>query len=232
MPGRCWVAVQWRRRSGRGAGTVTAEPSWVAERSRHRGPGEVGPPSRWSPVARMSGRRPAGCCPVRVPGPAVGVSVRPTGRADVQRPRVRCPGVRCIQVSGRTGLRCPRRCRRAVRRWTLAWLGVAGRPRLGPPVDVPRGPRAAWSPARIGPGGKRWWGVGRGWLTRGLTVAQGRASRLRRRLAAGPTRALVQARVPAGWRGSMGQSRCSPAPQGVLGGSPAWCPTMAWTRRR
>jgi len=49
-----------------------------------------------------------------------------------------------IQVSGRTGLRCPRRCRRPVRALDLEWLGVAGHPGWAQRVDV-----APWSAAGV-----------------------------------------------------------------------------------
>jgi hypothetical protein len=120
------AAVQWRRRSGRGAGAFTAEPSWVerpGRRDRARSDCPAGGRrSRGCPDAGQAGR-----CPVRLVRSRRG-ECPSTGRADVQRPRVRCPGVRCIQVSGRTGLRCPRCCRRAVR---AAPDWSAGRPRLG-----------------------------------------------------------------------------------------------------
>jgi hypothetical protein len=68
--------------------------------------------------SRMSGRRPrrSSLCPR--PLSAVRTDVRPTGRADVRCPRIRCPGDRvqatgvhttgAIRVSGRTPVRCPR----------------------------------------------------------------------------------------------------------------------------
>jgi len=158
--------------------------------------------------------------------------VCPTGRADLQHPGVRglqsrCPG---LQVSGRTGsgvrgaavaLSAPR--------WTPGG-SVTGRPGRAQGSTCRRGRWAAWSPAGIGPDGKgmvrRWpWLAG----TRS-TAAQGR------RLAGVPAAAPpwprradmgagARAGVPAG-AGSPGQGSCSPAPQGVLGRSPAWWPAM------
>jgi hypothetical protein len=186
-------------------------------------------------VPSPSGRRSDRSLPCPRPRSRRG-DVRPTGRADVQRPGVRCPGVRCIQVSGRTGLRCPRRCRRAVRAaLDLEWLGVAGRPRVGRSGSTcRRGPRPAWSPAGIGPDGKGWCGVGRAGSQEGDRSpgpAAWPASRLGRGLAAGPTRALVQGGVPAGWWGSWDGAGAHRPPQCVLGRSPAWCRPWAWTRR-
>jgi hypothetical protein len=153
-------------------------PGWPSA-PRRRAPGAVGPLSGWSPARGCPDAGQAGCCPVRAPRSRRGTSVQPVERTSnvqasgVQCPRVRCPGVG-VQVSGRTGLRCPRQCRRAVRvALDLEWLGV-GAARLG---AVGRGaPVSAggWSPACIGPDGKRWCG---GWpcpaATR-WTVAQGR----------------------------------------------------------
>jgi hypothetical protein len=133
---RCWAAVQWRRRSG------------PRRRCRHRGavlggralPGAVtrarlGPPSGWSPVARMSGRRPGRSLPCPRPQSHRG-DVRPTGRADVQRPRVRCPvhpGVRTDRppVSAALPPGCPRRAG--------PWSGSVWRaaPSRAQRVDVP-----------------------------------------------------------------------------------------------
>ena len=92
--GRCPAAVQWRRRSERGADAVTvlggrALPSAVTQARSCRPAGGC----RWR---GMSGRRPCRsllCCP---PRPVRREDVRPAGRADIQCPGVRCPGVRCI----------------------------------------------------------------------------------------------------------------------------------------
>jgi hypothetical protein len=207
-------------------------PGWPSA-PRRCDPGEVGPPSGVA-GARMSGRRPGWSLPCPRPGPAVG---RPSSRSS-GRPTsgVRCPvsgvqasGVQAsgVQVSGRTGLRCPRHCRRAVRvALDLEWLGV------GPPAGRsgsrwPRGPRAG---GRLPVSGL--WGIdGGGWpcpAAQGSTVAQADAwpaSRLRRRLAAGPTRADrgPGCRPGGGARDAAGAHR---SPRRASGRSPAWCPTM------
>jgi hypothetical protein len=177
------------------------------------GPGEVGPPSGWSPVARMSGRRPGRSlpCPAR---PVRGGDVRPAGRADVQRPHVRCPGVRCpgvrcIQVSGRTGLRCPRRRRRAVRAALDPGVARCG----GPPRPGAAGRRAAVGHGRRGclPASGRTGRDGSALAVPGsheIDRSQGRrlaGVRLRCRLGpSGPTWALVQGQGAGRVAGSMG----------------------------
>jgi hypothetical protein len=140
MPGGAGQLSSGGGGQGRGAGAVTAEPSWVAEHPRRPDPGKVGPPSgcrrsRGCPDAGQAGR-----CPVRLVQSRRG-DVRPTGRADVKRPCVRCPGVRGSQVSGRTGRRCPRRCRRAVRAALDPGVARCG----GPPRPGAAGRRAAVS---------------------------------------------------------------------------------------
>jgi hypothetical protein len=186
-------------------------------------------------VPSPSGRRSDRSLPCPRPRSRRG-DVRPTGRADVQRPGVRCPGVRCIQVSGRTGLRCPRRCRRAVRAaLDLEWLGVAGRPRVGAVgrrVAVVRGRRGRLpASGRTGRDGAALAVLAR----RRVTVAQGRL--LGRRPGWG-------AAWPPGRHGRWSRAGCRPGgggawdgagahrpPQCVLGRSPAWCRPWAWTRR-
>jgi hypothetical protein len=206
-----------------------SRPGWTSA-PRRCDPGEVGPPSGWSPARGCPDAGQAGRCPVPAPGPAVGrpssrSSGRPTSRRPVsRRPVSRRPDGQASAVRGNAAAR-------SASRWTWSGWGV-GPPGWAQWVEVPPVSAGGWSPACIGPDGKRWCG---GWpcpaATRS-TVAQGRrwpTSRLRRRLAAGPTRALVQGagRVA----GEHGMQRYSPAPQGVLGRSSAWCPTMAWTRR-
>jgi hypothetical protein len=193
-------------------------------------PGEVGPPS--------------GCRrsrDVRTPaGPVVALSassgppwaVRPTGRADLQQPGVRCPGVRCSVHPGvrPDRLWCPRRCRRPVRaaldpgvaRWRAA---PAGRSES----TCPGGLWAAWSPARIGPDGKGWRGGCRCLLAGGSTVAR---PPLGRRPGGGATlaqRADTGAGpgpgCPAGG-GEHGTEQVLTGPAGRPRRSPAWCPTM------
>jgi hypothetical protein len=147
--------------------------------------------------------------------------VRPTGRADVQHPGVRCPGVRGIQVSGRTGsgvrgaaaaLSAPR--------WTPEWLS-GGPPGRAQRVDVP--PWSVGGGGRLpasGRMGRGWCGVGRGWLARGSTVARAAAwlaFRLRRRLGlGGPTRAGPGPGCRPGGGGAWDAEGASPVPpQGV-----------------
>jgi hypothetical protein len=145
------------------------------------------------------------------------------GRADLQRPGVRCsrcpvhPGVRTDTPPVSAAL--PPRV--SAPRWT--WSGSAWRaaPAGRSGSTCPRGLWAAWSPAGIGPHGKRWRGGCRCLLAGGSTVARAAAwpaSRLRRRLGpGGPTGALVQGQGAGRVAGSMGPSRCSPAPVGRPG---------------
>jgi hypothetical protein len=83
--------------------------------------------------------------------------------------------------------------------------------------------------------GKGWCGGCRCLLAGGSTVARAAAwpaFRLRRRLGpGGPTRALLQGQVPAGWRGAWDRAGAHRPAQGVLGRSLAWCPAKAWTGR-
>ena len=169
--GRCWAAVQWLRSGPR-------------RRCRHRG-AVVG--GRAPPVAVIRARsgRPAGVAgreDVRTPArPVVALSASsgPSGRADVQlqHPRVRCPGVRGIQGVRTDTLRCPRRCRRAVRALDpgVARCGGPSRPgAAGRRAAVVRGRRGRL-PALVLTG-RGWCGVGRRpWLARTrVDVAQGR----------------------------------------------------------
>jgi hypothetical protein len=221
---------QWRRRSGpqhrcrhRGAGLGGRAPPGAVTR------GEVGPPSRGSRARGCPDAGQAGRCPVRAPVPPW--DVRPAGRADVQRP---VSGVQAsgVQVSGRTGLRCPRHGRRAVRvALDLEWLGVGGR-RLsavgrGAPVSA-----GGWSPAS-GLTGSDGAAVGRARLPRGRPSPRADAwpaSRLRRRLAAGATRAGPGpgCRPGGGAQDAAGVHR---SPGRASGRSPAWCPTMGLDQR-
>jgi hypothetical protein len=140
---------------GCGAGVVTAEPSWVAKRPQTLRPGRGLAAQRVVAVARMSGRRPRRSSPCPRPLSAVRMSVQSVKRTSgVHASGVHATGA--IQVSRRTGLPCPRLCSRAVR--TALDPGMA---RCSGPSPLAamgstcrRGPRAAWSPARIGPDGK------------------------------------------------------------------------------
>ena len=205
----------------------------MAERPQAPYLGEVGPPrgcrrSRGCPDAGRAGR----CLSAR---PVRRGDVRPTGRADVQHPGVRCPGVRGIQVSGRTGsgvrgaaaaLSAPR--------WTPEWLS-GGPPGRAQRVDVPR------SAGGVGACPHR---AGREGDVRRLPVpARRRVDRRQGRRLAGvpaaappwPRRADTgwsRARMPAGWRGSMGRRRCfTSPPAGRRGGRRRGARPWAWTKR-
>jgi hypothetical protein len=132
------------------AAAVRAAAPVPSPRSRRGWPSAPGAVTRARSGRPAGGRRPRGCSDAGQAGRCLSASsgppwdVRPTGRADVQRSGVRCPGVRGLQVSGRTGLWCPRRCRRPVRAaLDLEWLGVAGRPGRAQRVHVPRAPWSA-----------------------------------------------------------------------------------------
>jgi hypothetical protein len=174
--GRCWQLSSGGGGQGRGAGAITAEPSWVAERPRRRDPGEVGPPSGWSPAARMLGRRPGRSLPVRLVRSAVGCpSNRSSGRPAFRRPvprRPRPPGVRTDRplVSAALPPPCPRRAGPGVARCGRPPRPGAAGPRA--PCPVVRGRRGRLPASGLTRRG--WCGVGRGWLARGSTVAQGR----------------------------------------------------------
>jgi hypothetical protein len=214
-------SCQWRRRSGpqrrcRRRGAVLggrAPPGAVT-------PGEVGPPSGGR--RREDVRTPAGLVvALSAPRSRRGTSVQPVERtSNVQCPMSGVPvsGVQAsaVQVSGRTGLRCPRHCRRAVRvALDLEWLGM-GAAGWAQWVEVPPVSVGGWSPAS-GLTGSDGAAVGRARRPRGRPSPRADAwpaSRLRRRLAAGPTRAGPG--PGAGRVGEPGTSRCSPVPrQGV-----------------
>lgn len=189
----------------------------MAERPQAPYLGEVGPPrgcrrSRGCPDAGRAGR----CLSAR---PVRRGDVRPTGRADVQHPGVRCPGVRASRcpdgqalVSAALPPRCPRRA-------GPRSGSVAGRP-AGRSGSTCPGPRAGWAPARIGPDGKGMCGGCRCLLAGGSTVARAAAwpaSRRRRRLGpGGPTRAGPGPGCRPGGGGAWDAEGASPVPpQGV-----------------
>ena len=169
-------------------------PSPRSRRGRPSAPkspylGEVGPPSGWSPGARMSGRRPGRSlpCPPRPVPPrrcpsnrssGHPASTRPVSRRPVSRRPVH-PGVRTDRplVSAALPPCCP--CRAGPRSgsvWRAARLGAADRRAVG------RGRRGCLPVSGLTARG--WRGVGGGWLARGSTVARAAArpaSRLRRR---------------------------------------------------
>jgi hypothetical protein len=113
----------------------------VAERPRRRDLGAVGPPSGWSPARGCPDAGQAGRCPVRLVRSAVGMSVQPVERtSNVQASGVqvsRHPGVRTDK------LRCPRRCRHAVRAAPDPGVARCG----GPP---PVGPNRSTCPVVAG----------------------------------------------------------------------------------
>jgi hypothetical protein len=127
-----------------GAAARAAVQVW-SPRSRYGWPsatrrcdrGEVWLPSGWSPVARMSGRRPRRSSPCPRPLSAVRTSVsnrssgRPVSTRPVSRRPVpcRCPDGRVSGVRGSAAaLSGPR--------WPVEWLGAAGHPRWGNGFDV------------------------------------------------------------------------------------------------
>jgi hypothetical protein len=88
-----------------------------------------------------------------------------------------------------------------------------------------RGPRAAWSPARIGPDGNGWSCVGPGWLARGSPADLGPPHRTPTGWGAtsppGRQGSWSAPGVPVGWLGSTRTSRCSPVPPLVRPGQVA-----------
>ena len=154
-----------------GAGVVTAEPSWMAERRRPGNPSGVGPAQRrwpwpWPWPSRMSGRRTRHWSPVRVRCPPGGrLSTGSRGRPVSTRPaRSWCPdghasgdrgpGVRAVRTALDPGMR---RCGGA-------------RPRLGASGAICRGGRrvAGSSLSRIGIWrGRNGRGFGCAWLRQG-----------------------------------------------------------------
>jgi hypothetical protein len=197
---------------------------WPSAPSR-RDPGRGRAAQGVSPVARMSGRRPGRSLPCP-PRPVRRGDVRPTGRADVQHPRVRCPRVRCpgvrgIRVSGRTRSGVRGAVAALSARWTRSGSVWRAAPAGRSGSTCRRGPRAAWSPACIGPDGKgmvrRW-----PWLARTrVDVAQGR--RLAGVPAAAPpwpqrpTRALVQGQDAGRVAGEHGTEQVLTGPAGRPG---------------
>jgi hypothetical protein len=228
------AAVQWRRRSGRGAGAITAEPSWVErpgrrDRARSDCPA-AGRRSRGCPDAGQTGR-----CPVRLVRSTVGMSVQPVERTSgVQASGAsRCPGHPGVRtdrplVSAALPPRDPRRAG--------LWSGsVGGPPQPGAASRRAPCPRAAWSPARIGPDGKGGGGVGRACLARRLTVARAAAwpaSRLRRRLAAGPTAGAGPGQGASRVAGEHGTEQVLPGPRRASwAGRRCDARPWAWTKR-
>jgi hypothetical protein len=186
-------------------------------------PGEVWPPSGWSPVARMSGRRPRRSSPVRVLCPPCGrpsdrssgrpsdrsrgrpVSTRPVSRRPVPS---RCPDGRASGVRGSAAvLSAPG--------WTLEWLGAAGRPRWAQWVRraaVVRGRRGRLPASDLTGRDGAALAVGGSHEGRRQTwAAASHAHRLRRR---GRQGSWSSARMPVGWLGNTRTSRCAQYPRG------------------
>jgi hypothetical protein len=196
-------------------------PSAPGAVTRVRSAAQRGSPARGCPDAGHAGR-----CPVRAPVPPW--DLRPAGRADVQRPvsGVQASGVQAsgVQASRRPVFRCPDGQACAVRgtaaarsasRWTWSdWVwGAAGWAQW---VEVPPVSTGGWSPAS-GLRGSDGAAVGRARLPRGRPSPRADAwpaSRLRRRLPAGPTRAGPGpgCRPGGGARDAAGAHR---SPQGV-----------------
>jgi hypothetical protein len=213
------AAVQWRRRSGRGAGAITAEPSWVerpGRRDRARSDCPAGGRrSRGCPDAGQAGR-----CPVRLVRSTVGMSVQPVERTSgVQASGVQASGAsRCPDGQALVSAALPPRDPRRAGLWSgsVGRAAQAGRSESTCPVSA--GGVVA-CPHRAGRKGR-----GRRWpcLPR-TTVDRSQGRRLAGVPAAAPPGRRAdrgcwsRARVPAGWRGSMGQSRCSQALAGRPG---------------
>jgi hypothetical protein len=224
-------SCQWRRRSGpqhrcrhRGAVLGGRAPPGAVTRVRSGRPAGVAD-------ARMSGRRPRWSFPCPRPGPAAGrpsspSSGRPTSsvRCPVsRRPVFRCPVFRCPD-----GQACAVRGNAAARsasRWT--WSGwVWGPPGWAQRVQVPPVSAGGGRLPASGLTGCDGAAVGRARLPRGRPSPRADAwpaSRLRRRLAAGPTRAGPGpgCRPGGGARDAAGAHRSS---RGASGRSAAWCP--------
>ena len=143
-----------------GAGVVTAEPSWMAERRRRGNPSGVGPAQRRCPwPSRMSGRRTRHWSPVRVRCPpggrlSTGSGGRPVSTRPCPRDR-RDPGVRTdtppVTVAPASAL--------SAQRWILACVGAVGPPtsgRVG--CDMSRWSASRWVVAAPNRGlaGKGW----------------------------------------------------------------------------
>ena len=117
---------------GRGVGVVTRSRYGWPSATRRCDPGEVWPPSGWSPVARMSGRRPRrwSPCPRALSAVRTSESNRSSGRPVSTRPvSTRPVPCRCVRtdgspVSAALQPRCPNRAG--------PWNGsVGGPPPLG-----------------------------------------------------------------------------------------------------
>jgi hypothetical protein len=197
---------------GRGAGAVTAEPSWVAA-----GREDVRTPAR--PVVALSASS----------GPPW--DVRPTGRADVQRPRVRCPVSRASGCPVHPGVRTdrpavsaalPPRCPRRAGPWSgSVWRAApVGRSESTCPVVCGRRGRLPAS-GLTGRDSATWPCLARTRVDRSPGPPLGRRPGCGAAWAAGPTTCAGPGQGAGQMAGEHGASRCSPAP----------C-TASWAGRR
>jgi hypothetical protein len=147
-----------------GAGVVTAEPSWMAERRRRGNPSGVGPAQRrwpwpWPWPSRMSGRRPRHWSPVRVRCPPGGrLSTGSGGRPVSTRPVSTRPARSWCPDGHASGDRGPASALSAPR-WILACVGAVGPPtsgRVG--CDMSRWSASGWVVAA-----PNWGLAGKGW---------------------------------------------------------------------
>ena len=194
--GRCWAVVQ-RRRPGPRCRCRHAEPLWLAERHQTLRPGR----------GLAAQRLVAGREDVRTPAtPVVALSACSVRCADVRVQSVkRTSGVHASGVHASGAMQvCPDGRVSGVRgsaaalsepRWPVEWLGGRAAPVGAMGSTCRRGPRAAWSPARMGSEGRDGAALAVGGSHEGrwrIWAAVSHAHRLRRRLAAWPTRELVQ----------------------------------------
>jgi hypothetical protein len=153
-----------------------------------------------------------------------GTSAQPVERtSNVQCPVFRCPDGQACAVRGTAAAR-------SASRWT--WSGWVGGPPAGRSRSRCPGVRGRWSPAS-GLTGSDGAAVGRARLPRGRPSPRADAwpaSRLRRRLAAGPTRAGPGPGCrPGGEPGT--QLVLTGPPAGRLGGRRRGARPWAWTKR-
>ena len=215
---------------GRGSGVVTAAVmGGQAPRPCH--PGEIWPPQRVvagrerCPDTGHAGRR-----PVRVLCPPCGrPSNRSSGRPVSTRPvstrpvPSRCPDGWASGVCGSAAaLSAPR--------WP--WNGSVRRavPLGAMASTCRRGPRAAWSSARMGLKGRDGAAVAVGGSQEVDDRPEPAASHAHR-LPPGRQGSWPSARVPVGWLGSTRRAGAHQSPHRcVLGRLPAWCPTRGLHR--
>jgi hypothetical protein len=204
LGGRALPGAVTRARSGRPAGGRRSRGCPDAGQAGRCLSASSGPP--WGRPSNRSSGRPA--------------STRPASTRLVSRRPVH-PGVRTDRppVSAALPPRCPP--------LDLEGLGVAGRPRSGPTGRrAPRGPRAAWSPACIGPDQK---GRERRWPCLARTrVDPSPGPPLGRRPGCGaawPTRALVQGQGAGRVAGEHGRAAAH-RPRRASWAGRRVCPTM------